>query len=151
DDERWLFRQLSVFAAGVDIDAAERIAAERDTDPGTALAPRVDASMINADFGGATRYRMLETLRAYGLDRLAAAGEADAAGERFVAWAVGLAEWIQAGLCTEREPEADAVLRRELGNLRAAVRRTRTGGALVAAGAIGTAQVAAHYRDRAVV
>jgi predicted ATPase/DNA-binding SARP family transcriptional activator len=147
DDERWLFRQLSVFADGVDIDAAERIAAERDTDPGTALAHLVDASMINADFGGATRYRMLETLRAYGLDRLAAAGEADAAGERFVAWAVGLAEWIQAELCTEREPEADAVLRRELGNLRAAWRLTRTGGAFDAAAAIVVALFDALYRD----
>jgi predicted ATPase len=148
DDERWLFRQLSVFVDGVDIETAERIASELETDPGTALAHLVDASMIDAEFGGATRYRMLETLRAYGLDRLAVAGETDPANERFVRWAVELAAWIGTVLTTEREPEADAVLRRELPNLRAAWRHARGRGDLEAAAAMVTALYEAmSYRD----
>jgi predicted ATPase len=154
DDERRLFRQLSVFVDGVDLDAAERIGADLGlhSDPGTALAHLVDTSMIDVAFDGAfdgaTRYRMLETLRAYGLDRLAATNEADAAGERFVRWAVELVEWIETVLTTEREPDADAVLRRELPNLRAAWRLARGRGLLDATAAMVTALYEAMgYRD----
>jgi predicted ATPase/DNA-binding SARP family transcriptional activator len=150
DDERRLFRQLSVFVDGVDLDAAERIAADLGlhSDPGTALAHLVDTSMIDVVFDGATRYRMLETLRAYGLDRLAEAGEDEAAGERFVRWAVELADWIGTVLTTEREPDADTVLRRELPNLRAAWRLARSRGLLDGAAAMVTGLYEAmSYRD----
>jgi tetratricopeptide (TPR) repeat protein len=103
--------------------------------------------MIDATFAGGTRYRMLETLRAYGLDRLAATGEADAARERFIRWGVELAGWIGAVLGTEREPEADAVLRRELPNLRAAWRLARTRGSFDDAAAVVIALFDAFYRD----
>ncbi|MEV4163431.1 BTAD domain-containing putative transcriptional regulator [Nonomuraea dietziae] len=138
EDERRLFRHLSVFPDGVDLDTAERLAAELglDSDPGSALARLVDASMIDASFQGTTRYRMLETLRAFGLDRLAAAGEEKAAVERMARWAVELTSWIETTMTTEREPEADAVLRRELPNLRAAWRLVRSRGCLDEAAAM---------------
>ncbi|TWF75833.1 putative ATPase [Pseudonocardia hierapolitana] len=150
EDERRLFRQLSVFVDGVDLETAERIGTEMGlrSDPGTALAHLVDTSMIDVAFDGATRYRMLETLRAYGLDRLAEAGEEEAAGERFVRWAVELADWIGTVLATEREPDADTVLRRELPNLRAAWLLARSRGRLDAAAAMVTALYEAmSYRD----
>jgi predicted ATPase/DNA-binding SARP family transcriptional activator len=151
EDERRLFRQLSVFVDGIDLDAAERIATGLGlhSDPGTALAHLVDTSMIDVAFDAlGTRYRMLETLRAYGLDRVAAAGEAEAAGERFVGWAVEQATWIGNVLTTEREREADAVLRRELPNLRAAWRLARSRGRLDDAVAMVTALYEAmSYRD----
>lgn len=132
EDERRLFRHLSVFADGVDLDTAERLAAELcpGGDPGSALARLVDASMIEADFAAGTRYRMLETLRAFSADRLAAAGEDEAAARHLIGWAVGLAARLGADLATEREPEADALLRRELPNLRAAWRLALARGAL---------------------
>ncbi len=138
DDERRLFRHLAVFVDGVDLDTAERIAADLglDGDPGPVLSRLVDASMVDADFAAGTRYRMLETLRAFGLDRLAAAGEDDDAAGRMLGWAVELTAWIGADLVTEREPEADAVLRRELANLRAAWRLARGRGDLDAAAAM---------------
>ncbi|QYN37583.1 winged helix-turn-helix domain-containing protein [Pseudonocardia sp. DSM 110487] len=150
DDERRLFRQLSVFVDGVDLETAERIGTEMGLrpDPGTALAHLVDASMIDVAFEGATRYRMLETLRAYGLDRLAEAGEDEVAGERFVRWAVELADWIGTVMSTEREPDADTVLRRDLPNLRAAWRLARSRGRLDDATAMVTALYEAmSYRD----
>jgi predicted ATPase/DNA-binding SARP family transcriptional activator len=164
EDERRLFRHLSVFVDGIDLDAAERVATDLgvETDPGSVLAHLVDASMIDADVdargteaggaGGAgmnsTRYRMLETLRAFGLDRLAAAGEAEAAAERFIRWAVELTAWLESTMSTEREPDADAVLRRELPNLRAAWRLARGRGVLDAAAAMVTALFEAMaYRD----
>jgi predicted ATPase len=128
EPERRLFRHLAVFPDGVDLGTAERIAAELDPvgEPGRALAHLVDASMLDAVFERGTRYRMLETLRAFGLDRLGAAGETDAAHARLLRWAVELVRSIAATAETEREPEADAVLRREAANLRAAWRRART-------------------------
>lgn len=132
EDEQRLFRHLSVFADGVDLDIAERTAADLGTagDPGSVLARLVDASMIDATFDGTTRYRMLDTLRAFGLDRLAALGEEDAAAERMMRWAVELTGRFRAATTAEREPAADAELRRELPNLRAAWRLVRGRGLL---------------------
>jgi predicted ATPase len=150
DDERRLFRHLSVFVDGVALDAAERLATDLHLggDPGSILARLVDASMIEADFAGGTRYRMLETLRAFGLDRLVADGEHEVAAAGLLRWAVELTTWIGTTMNTEREPEADAVLRRELPNLRAAWRLARGRGALDAAATMVTALFdAMAYRD----
>lgn len=150
DDERRLFRHLSVFVDGVGLDAAERLAAELrlDSDPGTVLARLVDASMIEAQFGADTRYRMLETLRAFGRDRLIAAGEHEAATTRLLRWAVDLSTWCGTTMTTDAEPHADAALRRELPNLRAAWRLARSRAALDDAAAIVTGLFeAVAYRD----
>ncbi|MGR6964605.1 BTAD domain-containing putative transcriptional regulator [Geodermatophilus sp. URMC 61] len=151
EDERRLFRHLSVFVDGVDLATAERLGADLGlgSDPGSVLARLVDASVVEADIGeGGTRYRMLDTLRAFGLDRLAAAGELEAATDRMQRWAVELTAEICAGMTTEQEPEADATLRRELANLRAAWRSARSRGALDEAAAMVTALYdAMTYRD----
>ncbi|WP_068278563.1 BTAD domain-containing putative transcriptional regulator [Aldersonia kunmingensis] len=132
EDERQLFRNLAVFTDGFDLGTAERIAADLGSadDPGRMLARLVDTSMIDVTFASATRYRMLETLRAFGRDRLAAANESAAAERNLVHWAVDLCTVIGAQMSTDREPDADAVLRRELGNLRTAWRLARAGSAL---------------------
>src|SRR5690349_2225766 len=131
-DEQRLFRYLAVFPDGVDLDTAERLAADLGVadDPGTALSRLVDASMVDADFTAGTRYRMLETLRAFGIDRLGAAGEDDAAARYLIGWAVRLTASIGERIVTDAEPEADAALRRELANLRAAWRLARDRGAV---------------------
>ncbi|MCW6008362.1 winged helix-turn-helix domain-containing protein [Micromonospora sp. CPCC 205371] len=150
DGERRLFRHLSTFVDGVDLATAERLAVDLglDGDPGSALARLVDASMIEAEFGASTRYRILETLRAFGLDRLRAAGEEDEAARHMLRWAVDLTAWIDATVATAREPEADAVLRRELPNLRAAWRLARGRGCLDEAAAMVAALLdAVVYRD----
>jgi predicted ATPase len=127
EEEQRLFRHLAVFADGVDLATAEAVAADlRLTgDPGGALAHLVDASMMEVSFDERARYRMLETLRTFGLDRLRAAGEQAAAEERLLRWALGLTAWIDATAASDQEPEADAVLRRELPNLRVAWRLAR--------------------------
>jgi tetratricopeptide (TPR) repeat protein len=94
----------------------------------------IDASF--PDGGSGARYRMLETLRAFALDRLAAAGEHDAASGRLLIWARNLTRWIGVSAAGDDEPQADALLRRELANLRAAWRLARTGGHLDVAVAI---------------
>jgi predicted ATPase/DNA-binding SARP family transcriptional activator len=137
DDERRLFRYLSIFVDGVALDTAERLAADLcpGSDPGSVLARLVDTSVIDAGFDGGTRYRMLETLRAFGLDRLAAAGEDDDAARCMLSWAIELTAGFAAAAATEREPEADRALRREMANLRAAWQLARRRGAVDAAAA----------------
>jgi predicted ATPase/class 3 adenylate cyclase len=121
DDEQRLFRVLAVFPDGFDLATAEDIAREVTpaVDPTAAVTRLVDASMLVATFADVPRYRMLDTLRAYGLDRLAAADELASATERLLRWAVRLVGWIETAVMTEDEPSAAACLRAEVGNLRA--------------------------------
>jgi predicted ATPase/class 3 adenylate cyclase len=121
DDEQRLFRVLAVFPDGFDLATAEDIAREVTpaVDPTTAVARLVDASMVVATFADVPRYRMLDTLRAYGLDRLAATNELDEVTDRLLRWAVQLTAWIETAVTTEDEPAAAACLRAEIGNLRA--------------------------------
>jgi predicted ATPase/class 3 adenylate cyclase len=121
DEEQRLFRVLAVFSDGFDLATAEDIAREvtPGVDPTTAVARLVDASMLVATFADVPRYRMLDTLRAYGLDRLAATNELDSATECLLRWAVRLVSWIERAVMTEDEPWAASCLRAEVGNLRA--------------------------------
>jgi predicted ATPase/DNA-binding SARP family transcriptional activator len=134
-NEQRLLRNLAVFADGFDLSTAEDVAHDLDgsLEPTTAVAHLVDASMVVASLEAEPRYRMLDTLRAFGLDRLAAERECDAATARLVRWAVDVARWIGTAIQTDAEPVADARLRTELGNLRAAWRAARSSGDLDAA------------------
>jgi predicted ATPase/DNA-binding SARP family transcriptional activator len=71
EGERRLWRRFAVFHGGADVTMVERVC---DTDVDL-LAALVDKSLLV--FGADGRYRMLETIREYGLERLAEAGEAE--------------------------------------------------------------------------
>ena len=77
DDERWLLEHLSVFAGGVTVDSADAVwsAAGRSGDTGDLLATLVDKSLMQLATGSQPRYRLLETIREFGTDRLADGGE----------------------------------------------------------------------------
>lgn len=70
--EQLLWQRLSVFSGGFELDAAEAICSSDDL-PAHTIADRVasllDKSVLTRD-GRGSRYRMLETLREFGLDRL---------------------------------------------------------------------------------
>ena len=80
-DAQLLFDRLSVFAGSFDLDAAEAICAGDDLDSSIddivdLLGDLVDKSMVNAIRSErGTRYRLLETLRQYGEERLDDRGE----------------------------------------------------------------------------
>ena len=83
DEERRVFRRLAVFPASFDLAAAEAVASH-DTAPVDvvdSVLRLVDRSLVIYD-PAADRYRLLETLRQYGADRLAEAGETDAIRDR---------------------------------------------------------------------
>lgn len=85
EPERVLFRRLAVFMGGFDLDAAQAVAGGGDLERHQILdllTLLVDKSLVVAEeTGDRTRYRMLETVRQYGLEKLgesAEAAEADA-------------------------------------------------------------------------
>ena len=78
--EQRLFNRLAVFAGGFTLEAVEVICADEGmaTDEVLdGLLRLVDKSLVQAEErgGGVVRYRLLETLRHYGIERLAATGE----------------------------------------------------------------------------
>jgi predicted ATPase len=97
DSERVLFRRLSVFAGGFELEAAEEVchgdmlAAEDVLDLLSAL---VDKSLVAADVEeeGSIRYRLHETLKQYGHEKLVAAKEEEEAREHHLAYFLDLAE-----------------------------------------------------------
>lgn len=149
DDEQRLLRHLSVFVDGLELAAAETVAAHLDvTAPLAALAHLVDASMLELTLGTSGRYRMLDTMRAFATDELTRHGENDAARERFLDWANDLASWIGQTTHTHDERRVDAAIRRELPNLRAAWTLLRTSGRVDDTIAIVTGLIeAATWRD----
>jgi non-specific serine/threonine protein kinase len=75
-EERVVFRRLSVFIGGFTLDAAEAVCGTSDS-PCDVVASLVDQSLLlsGAGPGDDPRYSMLETVREYGLERLAAEGD----------------------------------------------------------------------------
>lgn len=102
DRERELWARVTVFAGGFELNAAEAICGD-GLDPGDVLdlvGSLVDKSvLIREACGGGVRYRMLETLREYGRERLRAAGAERALQRRHRDWFERLAlkayvEWM---------------------------------------------------------
>jgi predicted ATPase len=81
EPERTLLRRLAVFMGGFDLDAVQAVCGGADVERYQVLdqlALLVDTSLVvaeNAD--GRTRYRLLETVRQYALEKLRESGEAD--------------------------------------------------------------------------
>jgi predicted ATPase/class 3 adenylate cyclase len=126
ETDRSLLRRLSVFAGGCTLQAAAAVTAvdDAEVDRGATLdrlGRLVDRSLVVADQGGPTRYRLLETIRQYASERLAAAGEVPAFRGRHQAFFLDLALQAEVAL---RGPEMVPWLRRldaEADNLRAAL------------------------------
>jgi predicted ATPase len=122
DDEQRLLRHISVFPDGLELAAAEAIALDLALGRSAlaALGHLVDSSMLEMSLSPITRYRMLDTVRAFALEELAKRGETKRATERFLSWALDLAGWIAETTYGPDEGRVDGALRRELANLRAA-------------------------------
>jgi non-specific serine/threonine protein kinase len=119
EPERALFRRLAVFAGGWTLEAAESVCADEALDPMDVLellAQLVQKSLVVMEPGGG-RYRMLETVRAYTGEKLAA-GEGEAATKRrHVAHFVSFAEQARNHLVDSKRAEWLQLLDLERENL----------------------------------
>ena len=107
--ERALLRNLSVFAGAFPLDSAIGLYAGAPDDAATivdAVADLVAKSMLSADVGGAAvHYRLLDTTKAYALDKLDQAGEMDAMRRRHAEFH---RDWLgRAALEWGKRPNAD--------------------------------------------
>ena len=107
-DEQRMLRQVSVFAGGWTLQAATDIAQTADEYEALALLTALhDKSLLLVDresADGRPRYRMLETVRQFALERLTECGEAQAARSRHVAHYIVMAEQADAQV---RGPDQD--------------------------------------------
>ncbi|MDB4895797.1 MAG: protein kinase/transcriptional regulator, LuxR family, partial [Firmicutes bacterium] len=130
EPERALWRRLAVFAGGFTLAAAETVCAQADLpqDDVLALLHRlVDKSLVIADEqGGERRFRMLDTLREYGLEKLRAAGEETAVRSRHYDWCLALAQAVAAQQWGPQWAVGYDRLEREHDNLRAALEGCRS-------------------------
>jgi predicted ATPase/DNA-binding SARP family transcriptional activator len=129
-EEQALFRRLSVFDGGFTLEAAEQVCTSAPLHLGTILTglpSLVDRSLVVADRhpDGGTRYRLLETLREYARERLAADEAAELHG-RHLRFFLDLAEQAARELRSPRQRQWLAVLAGERDNLRAALRWSLT-------------------------
>lgn len=97
EPDRRLFRRLGIFAGGWTLEDAEAVCGEPDEPADRVLdglARLVDKSLVQAEDGpGQARwYRLLDTLRHFALERLAASGEEALVRERHLHWYCTLAE-----------------------------------------------------------
>ncbi|MFN8636029.1 MAG: LuxR C-terminal-related transcriptional regulator [Chloroflexota bacterium] len=136
-EEQTALRRLAVFAGGWTLEDAERVASSElrvaSADPHHSLrathyslldtlARLTAKSLVLADEqGGEVRYRLLDTIRAYALEKLVEAGEADDARDRHLDWLLALAERAEPHLQGTDQVRWLARLEAESGNLRAAL------------------------------
>ena len=128
--EQRLFDCLSAFPGTFSLDAATAVGAGLEAQPGEMLpllSRLVDRSLVVAEPGLATagdpapRYRLLETLRLYGRERLAAGGEGETVQQRHAAFYLRLAEASDGAPGTPASAERLERLEREHDNLRQAL------------------------------
>src|SRR5262249_31619664 len=134
--EQAAFRRLSAFAGPFGLAAAEHVATLRGTQPGDVLdllARLVDRSLVVvAHTAAEARSRMLATVRRYGRERLAEAGEQPAASQALLSVYLDLAERTEAELTGPDQAEVAERLQAEVHNLRSVLQAARDAGDVTA-------------------
>jgi predicted ATPase/DNA-binding SARP family transcriptional activator/peroxiredoxin len=125
-DEQSLFARLAVFTGGCTLEAAERVC-DASLDQ---LASLVDKHLLNrSETGGEGRFWMLDTVREYALERLAATTHVEEVCQPYAEYYVALAKQRVAEHDHGELAALDA-LERELDNIRTALAWTQQGDAV---------------------
>ncbi|MEU9864332.1 BTAD domain-containing putative transcriptional regulator [Streptomyces sp. NPDC047971] len=127
EPERLVLRRLAVHAEGCTLDAAEQVCGGGEVAPDDVLdllARLVDRSLVVAvDGKDGPRYRLLESVAAYGAERMADAGETEDVRGRHLTYYTRLAEAAEPELRGPAQREWLSRLDAESPNLRAALER----------------------------
>ena len=137
--EQRLFRRLAVFVGGATLPAVEAVAGNQGSEPETSvliphssflplLAALVDKSLLQAETRGEgePRFQMLETIREYAWEHLAAGGEAPALRQAHARYFLAQAEAAESHLTGAERGVWLARLETEHDNLRAALAWSQT-------------------------
>ncbi|MFI6090090.1 ATP-binding protein [Streptomyces sp. NPDC051218] len=123
--ERLLWSRLSVFCGPFDLEAAEYICSGdglHADDVLDVLGELLAQSVVTREEGATgVRYRMLDTVRAYGADWLEASGDAARMRRRHRDWYMGLATWCELDWFSPRQARVAELVDCELPNLRGAL------------------------------
>ena len=123
EPDRVLFRRLAPFMGGFDLDAAQAVAGTTEVERFQVLDQLgllVDKSLVVAEnTSGPTRYRLLETLRQYALEKLGESGEADEVRARHRDHFWSMAARLDAPATSGHQQRISQALQ-EMDNLRAA-------------------------------
>jgi non-specific serine/threonine protein kinase len=127
EPERILFRRLSVFSGGFTLEAAESVCSQgmKRGDILDLLGRLVDKSLVivepaDSEFGE-TRYRLLETIRQYALEKLVEVGEASSIRDGHLSFYLSLAEKSEPHIFGRESSIWIPRLDKELDNIRAAM------------------------------
>lgn len=122
-----MFERLSGFAGSFDLAAVEFVCAEPPDPSGSdvveTLAALVDKSMVQVvqtDDADSPRFRLLETLREYGRERLAEAGVIELCEAAHLGWFIAFAERASIGMTGPDEAHWSRRIDRDFDNLRQA-------------------------------
>ncbi len=125
DDQRGLW-SLACFAGSASLDATEHVLSALGVPAGSvldAISRLVDRSLVNVESaeGGAVRYRLLDSIKAYAAERLRESGQADVAAAAHAEWYADSAAWCDQHVRSARQPECLAIAREERANVDAAL------------------------------
>ncbi|HEX4532094.1 MAG TPA: adenylate/guanylate cyclase domain-containing protein [Acidimicrobiia bacterium] len=127
--EQTVLQRLSVFAGDFTLEAAEAVVSDDDIDTLDILdlvADLVAKSMVQVEEAGESdRYRLLETMRDYGLERLAAGGDVDRLQQRHAAYYTTLVETAAPHFVGPDDTVSFRRIDQEYPNIRAALVFTR--------------------------
>ena len=137
-EEQRLFRRLAVFRGGFALDSAEAVCSDVGLDVLDGLASLVDKSLLRRIApAGTTRVFMLETIREFGVERLATGGELEQSRARHAAHFADIADRAEASLISPDEERWMERLWRDSENLRAALDWSLQAGDLQTAARLG--------------
>ena len=132
EGHRRLVDRLSVFEGGIDLAAAEAVcgpSSELGIDVVEGLVDLTDQSLIRSvETNGEPRFEVLETIRAYAAEKLAARGETAEITARHSAWFLELAQRLAPELAGAEQRGLLDQLEREHDNIRAVLDRSTAAG-----------------------
>ncbi|HUG34016.1 MAG TPA: hypothetical protein VMJ90_04555, partial [Anaerolineales bacterium] len=118
--EQRALRRLAVFSGGWTFEAAESVVGENEAMDG--LLGLVNKSLVIVEEqGGKSRYRFLETIRQYAMEKLAESGEAAAVRDRHLDYVLNLSAYTSLRMFGTEELELLDRIEAEHDNLRAAL------------------------------
>ena len=124
ESERMILRRLAVFASYFTLEAASAVVASAEITSAEVvhgLANLVAKSLVATEVGGRSRYRLLDTTRAYALEKLGESGERERLARRHAEYYRAVFERAEVEWETRPTAEWLADYGRQIDNLRAAL------------------------------